>query len=114
MTNHPAHQSDETNDSRPDEVKVSVPGTSGHHKPGARSSTVDDVMEETRATDAEHVTVSIPRGDVEALDRAKQRKDEESVRAVGSTVLVEGTPKEPGEPDGPGEPGEGRDDGPDA
>jgi hypothetical protein len=108
MTNHPASQSHETDDSQHDEVSVSVPGTSGHHDPGARSSTVDDVMEETGATDAQHVTVSVPRGDVEALDRAKQRIDEESVRAVGSTVLVEGTPKESAGLD------EGRDDGPDA
>lgn len=107
MTNHPARESQEKDHSR-HEVNVSVPGTSGHHEPGDRTSTVDDAMEETGATDADRVTVSVPRGDVEALDRVKQRMDEQSVRAVGSTVLVEGAPTESAEPD------EGRDEGPGA
>lgn len=69
-----------------------VPGMSGHDDPRRRREVVDSVFDDPRINGADHVTVTVPRGDTEALDQVRSRLDDEHTRSAGSTVLVEGRP----------------------
>lgn len=73
-------------------ASAAVPGESGHHTPGDRAHVVDDVLDDERVQHAERVTISVPRGDSEALDEARARLGTHEVRPAGSTVIVEGRP----------------------
>jgi hypothetical protein len=79
---------------------ASIPGLSGHREPGRQSGVVDEVLDDPRIQHGEHVTVSVPMGDTEALDRVRERLDVTSTRAAGSTVIVEadGHPHAPEHP----------------
>ena len=74
------------------QARASVPGRSGHDDRQRRREVVDSVFDDPRINGADHVTVTVPRGDVEALDRVRSRLDDEHTRSAGSTVLVEGRP----------------------
>ena len=71
---------------------ASVPGTSGPDDPQMRREVVATVFDDPRISGADHVSVSVPRGDTEALNEVRSRLDDERTRSVGSTVIVEGRP----------------------
>jgi predicted enzyme related to lactoylglutathione lyase len=71
---------------------ASVPGASGHDDPQRRREVVDTVFDDPRIHGADHVTVTVPRGDTEALDQVRGRLEDEHTRSAGSTVIVEGRP----------------------
>jgi hypothetical protein len=68
---------------------ASVPGQAGPRQPGQQTEVVDEVLDDPRVQHGKHVTVSVPRGDVEALERVRERLDVTSTRPAGSTVIVE-------------------------
>lgn len=70
---------------------ASVPGTSAHDDQGQRE-VVDTVFDDPRINRAQHVTVTVPRGDSEVLDEVRGRLEDEHTRATGATVIVEGRP----------------------
>ena len=74
------------------QAAASVPGASGHHDPESRREVVDTVFDDPRISGADHVSVSVPRGDTEALDEVRSRLEDEHTRAAGATVIVEGRP----------------------
>lgn len=71
---------------------ASVPGASGHDDPQRRREVVDTVFDDPRIHGADHVSVTVPRGDTEALDEVRSRLEDEHTRSAGSTVIVEGRP----------------------
>lgn len=75
---------------------ASIPGQAGPREPGRQSEVVDEVLDDPRVQHGRHVTVSVPMGDVEALDRVRERLDVTSTRPAGSTVIVEaqGSPQD--------------------
>ena len=85
------------------QARASVPGASGHEDPQRRRrEVVESVFDDPRINGADHVTVTVPRGDTEALEQVRSRLDDEHTRSAGSTVLVEGRPAgaAPGPTDG--------------
>lgn len=72
------------------QASASVP--SGHGDPRRRRQVVATVFDDPRIHGADHVTVTVPRGDTEALDEVRSRLEDEHTRSAGSTVLVEGRP----------------------
>jgi hypothetical protein len=94
------------------QAAASVPGASGHDDPQRRREVVDTVFDDPRINGADHVTVTVPRGDTEALDQVRSRLDDEDTRSVGSTVIVEGRPS--GDAPGPTEAGADLPQGPNA
>ena len=74
------------------QARASVPGESGHDDPKRRREVVDTVFDDPRIHGAEHVSVSLPRGDTEALNQARSRLEDEHTRSAGATVIVEGKP----------------------
>jgi hypothetical protein len=85
------------------EASASVPGASGHDHPRRRREVVGTVFDDPRINGAEHVTVTVPRGDTEALDEVRSRLEDEHTRSAGATVLIEGRPS--GDPPRPTEAG---------
>jgi hypothetical protein len=71
---------------------VSVPGQAGHRPPGQQAEVVDEVLDDPRVQGGEQVTVAVPTGDAEALERVRERLDVTSTRPAGSTVIVEAQP----------------------
>ena len=81
-------------------VAAAVPSATGHHDPGQRREVVDTVFDDPRITSAEHVYVTVPRGDTEALDEVRNRLENEHSWATGATIIVEGRPSaDPTRPD---------------
>jgi hypothetical protein len=76
---------------------AAVPGQSGPRERGKQSQVVDEVLDDPRVQHGEHVTVTVPMGDVEALDRVRERLDVTSTRPAGSTVIVEAETSDPTE-----------------
>lgn len=76
------------------QAAVSVPGTSAHDDDHQRRQreVVGTVFDDPRINGAEHVTVTVPRGDTEALDEVRGRLEDGHTRATGATVIVEGRP----------------------
>ena len=77
------------------QAAASVPGASGHVDPQRRREVVDTVFDDPRINGADHVSVTVPRGDVEALDQVRSRLEDDDTRSAGSTVIVEGRPVRP-------------------
>ena len=94
------------------QVAAAVPGASGHDDPQRRREVVDTVFDDPRISGADHVTVTVPRGDTEALDQVRSRLDDEHTRSAGSTVIVEGRPS--GDAPGPTDAGADLPQGPNA
>lgn len=74
------------------QAAAAVPGTSAHDEPQRQREVVDTVFDDPRINGAEHVAVTVPRGDTEALEEVRGRLEDERTRATGATVIVEGRP----------------------
>ena len=79
-------------------TRVSLHVESGHVPPGTRARLVDAVLDAPEVSAGGHLSVSLPIGDTEILDRLRERCDTDDVRAAGATCLVEAELREP---DGP-------------
>ena len=81
-------------------ARASLHPPSGAAEPGTRASLVDAVVETPEVQQSGRLEATVPLGDGEALDRLRERTEDTSTRAAGSTALVDGALPEPG-PDGP-------------
>lgn len=71
-----------------DAVVVEVPAVSGHQPTGRRAERARTALKDERVERARHVTVSLPRGDHEALTATREELDPDEVHPAGSTVIV--------------------------
>jgi hypothetical protein len=62
---------------------------SGHLPPGTRARLVDAVLDDPQVAAASHLAASMPTGDVEMLERVRERAGTVEVRATGATKLVD-------------------------
>ena len=70
-------------------VQVSLHAESGHLPPGSRANLVDAVLDLPDVETSAHLQATVPLGDVESLERLRQRTDDMRTRAAGSTILVD-------------------------
>ncbi len=66
-----------------------VNATSGHVAPGTREKLIDAVLDLPELRGSDHLMVTVPLGDAESLFRLDQRCDDMTVRAAGSSALVD-------------------------
>lgn len=62
---------------------------SGHLPGGTRARLVDAVLDSPEMDRAERLLATMPIGDVEMLERVRQRCDDVEARAAGATKLVD-------------------------
>jgi hypothetical protein len=72
-------------------ARVSLHPPSGHVDPASRASLVDAVVDTPEVRDSRRLEATVPLGDSVALDRIRERTEEASTRAAGSTALVDAT-----------------------
>jgi hypothetical protein len=93
-------------------TRASLHAASGHVAPGRRADLVDAVVDLPEVQASSRLEATIPLGDSESLDRLRERTDDTTNRAAGSTALVDGSL--PGDQDRGGEDPAGQPGGPDA
>ena len=84
----------------PSVARASLHLESGHLPAGTRARLVDAVLDAPEVAAAGHVSVALPIGDTEILDRLRSRCDTDDVRAAGATCLVEAELRDPDGPAG--------------
>src|SRR5450631_3811649 len=72
-------------------ARASLHATSGHVAPGHRADLVDAVVDLPEVQASSRLEATIPLGDAETLDRLRERTEETTSRAAGSTPLVDGS-----------------------
>jgi len=87
-------------------AQASLHAAPGHIAPGSRASLVDAVMDLPEVQASEHLQVTVPLGDGESLERLRERTDDPTTRAAGSTALLDANIPSDGEPGSGREPGE--------
>jgi hypothetical protein len=93
-------------------TRASLRAASGHVAPGRRADLVDAVVDLPEVQASSRLEATIPLGDGESLDRLRERTDETTSRAAGSTTLVDASL--PGDRDGGHEDPAGQPGGPSA
>jgi hypothetical protein len=93
-------------------ARASLHAASGHVPPGRRADLVDAVVDLPEVQASSRLEATIPLGDSESLDRLRERTEETTSRAAGSTALVDASL--PGDQDGRHEDPAGQPGGPDA
>ena len=79
-------------------TRASLHAASGHVAPGRRADLVDAVVDLPEVQASNRLEATIPLGDGESLDRLRERTEETTSRAAGSTALVDASL--PGDQDG--------------
>jgi hypothetical protein len=72
-------------------VRASLHAASGHVAPGRRADLVDAVVDLPEVQESARLEATIPLGDTETLDRLRERTEDTTSRAAGSTALVDGS-----------------------
>jgi hypothetical protein len=70
-------------------TRASIQAASGHVAPGRRADLVDAVVDLPEVQASNRLEATIPLGDGETLDRIRERTEETTSRAAGSTALVD-------------------------
>ena len=70
-------------------AQVSLHAQSGHLPPGSRADLVDAVLDLPDVQASAHLQATLPLGDSESLERLRERTDDMTTRAAGSTILVD-------------------------
>lgn len=70
-------------------ARASLHAASGHVAPGRRADLVDAVVDLPEVQASSRLEATIPLGDGESLDRLRERTEETTSRAAGSTALVD-------------------------
>lgn len=70
-------------------ARASLHSASGHVTPGRRADLVDAVVDLPEVQASSRLEATIPLGDGETLDRLRERTEETTSRAAGSTALVD-------------------------
>jgi hypothetical protein len=77
-------------------VRASLYAKSEHVRPGDRASLVDAVMETPEVQGSERMQAAVPLGDVESVERLKERTDNPVLRAAGASTLLDASiPQQP-------------------
>ncbi len=79
-------------------ARVSLRAAPGHVTPGRRASLVDAVMDLPEVQASVRLEATVPLGDVELLERLRQRTRDAVTRPAGCTVLVDADIPSPGRP----------------
>ena len=87
-------------------AQASLHAAPGHIAPGSRASLVDAVMDLPEVQASEHLQATVPLGDSELLERLRERTDDTTTRAAGSSALLDANIPPDGEPGSGREPGE--------
>jgi len=87
-------------------AQASLHAAPGHIAPGSRASLVDAVMDLPEVQASEHLQATVPLGDSESLERLRERTDDTTTRAAGSSALLDANIPPDGEPGSGREPGE--------
>lgn len=66
-----------------------VHAASGHVMPGTRRNLIDAVLDLPEIRGSDHLVATVPLGDAESLLRLEQRCNDMTVRAAGSSALVD-------------------------
>ena len=86
----PVTSADISTSTQPAETaQVSLHAQSGHLPPGSRTSLVDAVLDLPDVQASAHLHATVPLGDTESLGRLRQRTEDMTTRAAGSTILVD-------------------------
>ncbi len=72
-------------------TRASLHAASGHVAPGRRADLVDAVVDLPEVQECARLEATIPLGDTETLDRLRERTEDTTSRAAGSTALVDGS-----------------------
>ncbi len=68
-------------------------------RPGDRAALVDEVMDLPEVKASDRVEASVPFGDAESVERLRERTDDATLRAAGSTTLLDANvPPDAGSP----------------
>ena len=70
-------------------VRTSMFAKSEHVRPGDRAALVDEVMGLPEVKTSDRLEASVPLGDVESVERLRERTDNAVLRAAGSTTLLD-------------------------
>jgi hypothetical protein len=70
-------------------TRASLHASAGHVPPGRRADLVDAVVDLPEVQASSRLEATIPLGDGETLDRIRERTEETTSRAAGSTALVD-------------------------
>lgn len=79
-------------------ARTSLHATSGHVPPGYRASLVDAVMDLPEVQASTRLEATVPLGDVELLERLRERTEDPVTRPAGSSVLLDATIPRPPPP----------------
>ncbi|HZC63741.1 MAG TPA: hypothetical protein VE464_19050 [Streptosporangiaceae bacterium] len=72
-------------------TRASLHAAAGHIAPGRRADLVDAVVDLPEVQECARLEATIPLGDTETLDRLRERTEDTTSRAAGSTALVDGS-----------------------
>ena len=82
-------------------VRASLYAKSEYVRPGDRASLVDAVMDSPEVRTNETLEAAVPRGDIETVERLRQRTDNPVLRAAGASTLLDASiPRCEDRPDG--------------
>jgi hypothetical protein len=70
-------------------VRTSMYAKNENVRPGDRAALVDEVMDLPEVKASDRVEATVPFGDAESVERLRERTDDATLRAVGSTTLVD-------------------------
>jgi hypothetical protein len=70
-------------------VRASMYAKSEHVRRGDRTNLVDAVMDLPEVQASERVEATVPYGDVESVQRLRERTDDTAIRAAGATTLLD-------------------------
>jgi hypothetical protein len=79
-------------------VRASLYAKSEYVRPGDRTSLVDAVMDLPEVQTNETLEAAIPLGDIETVERLRQRTDNPVLRAAGASTLLDATIPRPPDP----------------
>ena len=84
-------------------VRTSMYAKNENVRPGDRAALVDEVMDLPEVKASDRVEATVPFGDAESVERLRERTDDATLRAAGSTTLLDANvPPDDGSP--PAEP----------
>ena len=70
-------------------ARASLHAESGHLPTGSRASLVDAVLDMPELENTAHLEATVPLGDTESLERLRERTNDMTTRAAGSSALVD-------------------------
>lgn len=70
-------------------VRTSMYAKSEHVRPGDRAALVDEVMGLPEVRESDRLEAAVPFGDVESVERLRERTDDAVLRAAGGTTLLD-------------------------